>query len=82
MIAGVRRGHNTFLYYVEEISKRAVIRCIVVDSSGTYIITIMNIDWWRAKSGLITEDIYISGLTYAFYQRNKSNVLEIFKFEK
>jgi hypothetical protein len=34
MIGGIRRGNNTFFYYVDDISKRAVIRCLVVDSIG------------------------------------------------
>jgi len=39
--------------------------------------TIMNIE------GLLQGGyLHQSTFTYAFYQRNKSNVLEIFKFEK
>jgi hypothetical protein len=34
MIGGVRRGNNTFFYYVDEISKQAYISCLLVDSIG------------------------------------------------
>jgi hypothetical protein len=53
MIAGVRRGGNTFFYYVDEISKRAVIRCMVVDSIGS------------SKS--LSETIDIPGKIYGTY---------------
>jgi hypothetical protein len=53
MIAGIRRGDNTFFYYVDEISKRAVIRCVVVDSIGT--------------SKLLNEPIEIPGKIYGTY---------------
>ena len=53
MIGGIRRGDNTFFYYVDEISKRAVIRCVVVDSIGA--------------SRSLSETIEIPGKIYGTY---------------
>jgi hypothetical protein len=34
MIGGIRSGGNTFLYYVDKVSKRKVVRWVVLDSAG------------------------------------------------